>query len=167
MPRLFVANLSKQYHEFHYSRLEKKNTVITIPVGQQRQIGGDLSPEDVALIVGHHARYGLVSVNEIKNRREFTGLCYRIGDPVAIETFYESYEKNDEALDERSADIRQEAATAMANQIEETLRTPIHRTEVEMVEQTPGTPKIAEGIEVVAEGTTPRHEPQRGNARRR
>lgn len=170
MTKLFVANLSKQHHEFHYRIPEGDRTKalapVMIPVGQQRQVGGDLRLEDIALIVEDCARYGIVSSDEIKNRREFTGLCYRIAKPVPIDTFYESYEKNDEALDERSADIRQEAATAMANQIEETLHTPhsrvtLHRTEVELVEQTPGTPKIAEGIEVLAEGTLPRHEAQR------
>lgn len=164
MPKLYVANVSKQHHIFTYRTPESRHAPIMIPIGQQREITGkhgELGHDDIALILKDKAPYGLVDIKEIKNRREFTGLCYSIGDPVKVDTFYEGLEQNDKALDERSAEIREEAASAIATQMEETLRTPVKRTEVELVEQTAGTPKIAEGTEVLGDGTAARHVPTR------
>ena len=85
-----------------------------------------------------------------------------------LETFYEGYERNDGEIQARSEEMRAETVVAINAQTSQMLDTPVHRTEVEMIEQTTGgTPRIAAGIEVVTEGTRPRHEAAQQKRRHR
>ena len=167
--KLFVANLSKSHHRFFWQMPERiKINVTDIPIGQQRQIAGDLSAEQVNRIVTHHQRYGLLPAKEIPNLRQYAALCYSIDAPVDLETFYEGYERNDGEIQARSEEMRAETVVAINAQTSQMLDTPVHRTEVEMIEQTTGgTPRIAAGIEVVTEGTRPRHEAAQQKRRHR
>lgn len=157
--KLFVANLSKHNFHFTYRLPEKQVIAIDIPIGFQKQIGGDMSGAEIQHIVGHYAKYGMLPAREIQNLRQWTALCYSVDAPVDLDTFYEGYERNDTELTARSEETRAETAVAISAQTAQTLNTPVHRTEVEMIEQTQGaTPRVAAGIEVVTEGTRPRHE---------
>lgn len=157
--KLFVANLSKHNFHFTYRLPERQVIAMDIPIGFQKQIGGDMESADIQRIVGHYAKYGMLPAREIPNLRQWTALCYSVDAPVDLDTFYEGYERNDAELTARSEETRAETAVAISAQTSQVLDTPIHRTEVEMIEQTAGsTPRVASGIEVVTEGTRPRHE---------
>ncbi len=157
--KLFVANLSKHNFHFTYRLPEQQIIAIDIPIGFQQQIGGDMSGEEIQRIVKHYEKYGMLSAREVPNLRQWTALCYSIDKPVDLDTFYEGHERNDTEIQARSEETRAETVVAISNQTSQMLDTPIHRTEVELIEQTTGsTPRVAAGIEVVADGTRPRHE---------
>lgn len=166
--KLFVANLSKHNQRFLWQMPEKiRINVLDIPIGQQRQVGGDLSQSEIDLIVKHHSRYGMRKASEVPNLREYAALCYSVDAPVDLDRFYDGYERNDAELEARSEELRAETAAVIANQTEQTLGTPIKRVETEVLEKTDGgTPRIAAGVEVIGDGEVPRHE-ARGRSRRR
>ena len=161
--KLFVANLSKHNQEFLWNLHERIKTNVTyIPIGQQRQIGGDLSQPEVDHIVKHHERYGMRPAKEIKNLRAYAALCYSIDEPVDLDRFHEGYERNDAELEARSEELRAETAAVIASQASDVIGEPMKRVETEIFEKTDGeTPRIAAGVEVVGEGETPRHEGRR------
>lgn len=165
--KLFVANTSKQHQQFLWRSPENpKITPTDIPVGQQRQIGGELTKDVVDSIIAHHARYGMRAAREIKNYRGYVGLAYSVDKPVDMETFYEQEERNSSALDESSQALREETAAVIANQTSETLGTPIKRAEIEIVERTEGTPRVASGVEVVGPGERSKHDGKPGGRNR-
>jgi hypothetical protein len=164
MATLFICNLSKQHHQFLYRVAENQNALTeTIPMGGQVQIPGDLTPEQIEGIVSHHRPYGLKSVAEARKIKGFTGLIYDIGKPVDLREpafVNEVSGQNDATLNERSAQRRVDTTAAISKSLEEIgaqTRQPLQHTEVEVMEDTDGTPKVAAGVEVAALGTEPRN----------
>lgn len=156
--KLWVANTSKQQHKFLFREHESGKVVpVQIPIGQQRQIGGDMTDTAVESIIAHHGIYGMRRAKEIRNYRGYVGLAYSIDEPVDLRTFYEREEANTEALNKASQELREETAAAIANQTSETLGTEVKRAEIEVVEKTEGTPRVASGVEVVGNGEVSKH----------
>jgi hypothetical protein len=162
MASLFIANTSKQHHHFYYRLPEDPVARFEeIRVGTQARIGGDLTHEAIQRIIKQHENYGLRAESELKNAKGYVGLCYSIDKPVKLDSLYSTFENNDVALNDRAEDRREDSAAAIASAITDTMASAggaVHRTEVEVVEETRGgTPKVASGYEVTAEGTEPRH----------
>lgn len=174
MATLYIANTSKQHHQFMYRLPEQqipRSDIIRI--GAQMRIG-DLSREQIDHIIKQHQRYGLKSVDELQRNRDYIGLLYSIDKPVPLNNervLGDTFAHNDEVLNDKAKDRREEAAVAVAENIQNTMQhhgVEVPRAEVEVVEDTRGTPKVADGYEVVREGTRPRHEGRRsGRAERR
>lgn len=161
MPKLFIANTSKQNHHFAFRLPEWQGPKFDmIQVGGQIAVcsGQDLSQDQVDFIIKSHVPYGLRSVTEAAKEKDFVGLCYSIGKPVTLDSFGKVFEHNEDAMKERAAERRQETVAAVAESLRNT-GAPMQRAEVEIIEETRGgaTPSISEGVEIVAPGVEPRH----------
>ena len=169
MPALYVANLSKQHHQFLFHRRENPQVIPEhIPVGSQIRIGGNLTMDDIEDIIKQHLPYGLKSVKELKRTQSFSGLCYSIDEPVQMDSFDVALEKNDDVLNANAEERRQTAAEAIADsnrKLAGEAGLPLQRTEVETVEDTKGTPTLAVGYERPESGVEPRRGGKRGAAR--
>jgi hypothetical protein len=162
MPSLYIANMSKQHHDFAF-RLKGDPSIRyqSIRIGTQSRIAGDLPLPMIEDIIQQHQRYGLKSVEEASRCRGFVGLCYSIGDPVKLfdqpDRLDEIQARNSEALNDRAEAIREDTAGAIATKIQETMHeagVEVPRSELTIVEETrEGTPKVANGYEVNHDAT--------------
>jgi hypothetical protein len=164
MPQIYVANLTKQNHIFVYRHPDTNGIVPqNIAIGQQAIIGNtNWKPEQAAKIVAQHERYGLREVNSISRKRGFIGLCYSFDRPIELEQFAQMMEGNDEALNQRASERREELATMIKHNMDRVAEDAgvreraINRLEVELVQQgenfesPKGEPSVAEGIEVAS-----------------
>jgi len=129
MSDLFIANLTRQVVDFQYqlpeARAPRKQI---IEIGSQINVSGDLSTIDIEAIIRQHAPYGLIHVSEIDRTKTFAGMCYSIGKPVNIDQLRRGLEGNLIVLSERGKVLRQEAAVAINNQMEDMVR---QRTDVD------------------------------------
>ncbi len=173
MASLYVANTSKQHNHFYYRLPEDPVARYEeIRIGTQARIGGDLSHEVIQRIIKQHEVYGLRPESELKNAKGYVGLCYSVDKPVKMESLLGTFESNDVAMNERAEDRREETSAAIASGIQSTLEASggtMNRAEVEVVEDTRGTPKVASGYETTREGVEPRHagnRPSRAGKRR-
>lgn len=165
MSVLYIANTSKQHHQFMY-RLSAQQfpRPVDIRIGQQVRL--ELSREDIDKILHQHRRYGLRSVKELALNRDYVGLCYNIDAPVPLDNerlIFETFDHNDTVLNARADDRREEAAVAIASDITNVMQAhgvTVPRAEVEMIEETRGRPSVATGYEVTAEGVPSRHKGQ-------
>lgn len=168
MPKLFVANLSKQHHLFLYQLLGSSGTIPQeIPIGAQVEIHGsrgmELDMDQINAIVEHHSRYGLKSVAEARKVQGFTGLVYGVDKPVNLDErgfVEEVVHSSDETLNERNADRRSNTTAAIAKRLGDVgagSKAPLLRTEVEQSEETEGTPRVDVGVEAVSQGVRPRN----------
>jgi hypothetical protein len=139
MPTLYVANASKQRHDFIY-RIPEETAVRR----QQIQPGGQITvyqpnaaPEVVSAIIDQHKKYGLVDVAEIDRRKEFVGLCYCIDKPIKVEKFMYAEESNSDVLTKASEEARQLSAAALHNALEMATEggAKIESLELEIVQQ--------------------------------
>jgi hypothetical protein len=165
MASLYIANTSKQNHIFIYREFESQQLrERPIPIGSQICLVDDAPISEIEYIVKQHAHFGLTKASELIGRRGFVGMCYSIDAPVNVDRMFERLETNDSALNDRSEEQRNNTVAAIANGLQERMQehgVKVPRTEVEVVEETKGTPKIAVGTEVVEPGTQPRHGGQR------
>lgn len=165
MTTLYIANTSKQYHQFIYRRPESQATAppLEIPPGQQRAIGTNLTQADVDYIIRHHTKYGMVPAKEAAKTKNFVGLCYSVDKPVSEDNLEVAFDHN-EAVLQAIADVnRENTAVAITKSLEDTLESThspvkIGRVEVEVSQETKvgETQKVNAGVEVVREGTAPR-----------
>jgi len=125
---LYIGNATKQHHLFCYQVIENSNNVANrqqnIPVGGQIRLTGLNTPQ-IDAIVGHHQRYGMMSVEEaaaktIRNR-EVIGLVYSVDKPIAVPRLTMVIERNTAVLKEQGKKNRQDAAVAVAAGLERAL----------------------------------------------
>jgi hypothetical protein len=127
MPKLFVANVSKQIHQFAYRALERNGVIIQpIPIGGQITIAPngtntDLTTPEIDFILNQNRKYGLVSIEELDNSKDFrfNGICFSIGKPLTTERLRRAMQRNEEVLEAMGREIRKEAAVAAHQRIEE------------------------------------------------
>jgi hypothetical protein len=118
---MFVANGSHQNIDFQY-RLPNTRTYRTqmIPIGQQIRLSGELTKEEVDIIITHHSIYGMVPSNQIQNFKGFfIPYAYSTDNPISAETIVELVLQNREYNKQLGIRLRQEAAVTVSNQIEE------------------------------------------------
>lgn len=156
---LYVANTSKQNWEFTFRLPAMQSGYFRklIPAGQQICVD-HLSSDEIALVISHWERYGMKSSEEMSRRKGYTGICYRLEKPVVMDAMLATYELNDDALAQAADERRIKTATRMATDIATDIssKTGIDKTklvpqrlEVEVVEDTDGTPSISAGVEVL------------------
>lgn len=165
MPRLIIGNLSKHHQHFLYRLPEAASTRNQdIPIGGQVPLPGDLSDTDIKFVIDSHRKYGIKSVDEARRIKGFTGLVYSIdkGIPMDERGFIEEViASNDAALNERGEERRETTTAAISQRLQEIgreTRAPLQRTEVEQVEDTDGTPRVAAGVESVSDNVTPKNQ---------
>lgn len=120
MPSIYVANATNQNQDFQYRLPESaKLMAVMIPIGEQRKLPGVTTTPDIEAVIQHHSTYGMINVGEIDRTRHFAGLCYSLDKPVDMARVLYVMEHNNTVLDERGRQIRQEAAIATNNAIED------------------------------------------------
>lgn len=180
---LFIANPTKQNHVFMYFqpsvhdeyreetisgaprrifvRYGTPRRVLDIRAGGQISISG-LDQHQVDGIVKQHKRYGMRSQKEFE-QGELSSLVYNIDTPVSLVHIEHGLKTRDDFLTDRSREIREDTAAAVAQQIQNTMGdmgVDVPRVEVSTVEETKSRdqrPKISEGYEINKEGVSPRH----------
>ena len=115
MSSMYIGNASRQIQDFHY-RVPEKAQVIrqTIKIGEQIKISGDLSIQDIESIVRQHAKYGLISVDEIASKGRFASLCFQLDKPINPAKIEMLANRNMGVLMERGREQRKNAAIVMA-----------------------------------------------------
>jgi hypothetical protein len=141
MARLYIANCTKQRHEFLYRAPEQKNHIKQpIEIGSQIAVwksDGTASRDDLQIIVEQHTAYGLVDVSEIDRTKHFVGMCYSFDKPVDIQKIMYTIESNDAVLEQRSLDLRKEGASVIShtlNQIASDAGNGLNNVEIEVKE---------------------------------
>lgn len=181
MSKMFVANLSKQVHDFVYRLPENPSAIrLTLQPLSQLPIPGaggsyDLSTPEIEAIVNHHARYGLRHVSEVtKERGQLSPLAYSLDKPINLAAIRTAMEHNHGVLDATGREIRKQAAVAVNEQIEQSLdlnnpQAHLKGFEMTVVEDEPkrgaddGHKPINEGVRVTRqnEGPPPRQSRRR------
>lgn len=140
MPKLFVANCTKQRHEFIYRAPESTQTVKReIEPGAQIAIEGTTTLFDY--VIAHHGIYGLVDFKDVEKGKGYNGLVYRLDKPVDVDAIEAGLGHNDQALTDMSTETRQAAAAASGKTLDESARydgAKLTGLQVEVVEQTKG-----------------------------
>jgi hypothetical protein len=111
MADLYVANCSKQDHDFTFTLPEKRNhDMVKIRAGDQVRLKG-ISPEGAKAIIEHHEVYGMRSVARVQKEQGFVGLCYS-DEPIKLSGIMGAIEHNMEELKKEGEKLRDVAAIA-------------------------------------------------------
>jgi hypothetical protein len=158
MAKLYVANCTKQRHEFLYRAPEQKNHIKEpIEIGSQIMVWKDAPREELQGIIEQHEMYGLVPVAEIDRTKHFVGMCYQWDRPVDVNKIMYTVENNDTVLEEAALEKRKEAAQVISQslgQIAQDAGNSLNTVELEIQELArPGHDvKVYESITVKREG---------------
>jgi hypothetical protein len=111
MAKLFVANCTRQRHEFIFRAPEQKNPQVkVIEIGGQSQIWNDSPIDQLRNIVEQHEMYGLIPVSEIDRTRRFVGYCYSFDKPIDVDKIMYTVENNDVVLTADALESRKQSA---------------------------------------------------------
>lgn len=120
--KLYVANVTKQHFICLYRLPETSQLCAqTIEAGGQQCLTPDFTQQEVDHILAQYDRYGIRDVSNIDEKRDppFSGICYSIGKPVSVEKLKKGMMRHDQSLDKLGKQIRQEAAVAAQQDIEQ------------------------------------------------
>lgn len=166
MTTLYIANTTKQHHDFTMRRPESQHpTVIKIPAGTQAIVVNDGGRDLVDSVIAQHRAYGLVSAEEAAKAKRFVGLCYGIDKEVSFKGMKVVFDNNDDFLEKQGVEqVKQVAAAANASidaHLEQAgIPNDAAHVEVQVVEE--NEPSVGTtmnvGVEVVKENQQPRHE---------
>lgn len=166
MPYLYIANTTKQHHDFAYRLPEALDLRYeTIRAGSQARLPIELSHDVITGIVKQHERYGLKNVADLQGNRDFVGLVYSIDKPVKLDRILETFEQNDTVLNKKGEERRETTAAAISQEMSDVISEGggnVSRTEVEVIEDTKGKPGVATGYETTRRDGV---ESRRGGAR--
>jgi hypothetical protein len=181
MSVLYVANCTKQVHEFAYKRDKNSAQILRIPVpiGGQIQVPGITNAEQITYVIESHAAYGAVMVDELDRVKGFVSLIFSVDRAILASRIERVLEKNEFYQIVQGKNIRKEAAIANNNILENMLKESglqekLDTTEFSIVEdnhddRSPNEP-IAEGVRVSAhynpDGSRKDEAPRRRNSRR-
>lgn len=170
MTTLYVANASKQKHDFIY-RIPEETSVRRqqIPAGGQITVYQPNTSLDILrAIVDQHLKYGLVDVADIDRRKPFVGVCYSFDKPIKVDKIMQADEHNAGVLQEASLEARKLSAAALHNAINQATggAAQIESLELEVVEQNgPTEPGLNERVMVTRDGDEA-PPPRRGRPRK-
>lgn len=179
MTKLWIANTTKQHHEFVYrpkiSDGGMKDGIIRpkygdirkhhIPLGGQVLVGDFDSDGEIRNILDQHKH--IVEFSTLSKVKQFQGLCYKIGpDPVPVEKILERIDDNDKVRTEenrvRLVNTARDIATNMqqGSQTEGTPFKDLRETDVQVAQKgaegvNKGTPQMNDVVEVVQDGKEP------------
>jgi hypothetical protein len=135
--KLYIANGSHQVQDFQYRLPEVKNyRQQIIPIGGQIRISGDLSKEDIDLIIEHHTVYGMVHYKDIANHKDMEiPYIYSVDNFIPVDVMTALIVQNREYNTEKGKEQRQAAALTVNNMIEESLSDKLKNFEMTVVEE--------------------------------
>lgn len=112
MPDLYVANCTKQDHDFIYLMVDNRSRVQRriIPQGGQVKFTG-LGTKDVEATLEHHRRYGARDLSEVKRERSFVGIVYSDKE-IKLSGIEDALAHNIDKLNETGAELRRAASVA-------------------------------------------------------
>lgn len=169
--KIYVANCTKQVQDFVYRSIGAATPrMVRIDIGSQQQLPGAWNTEDVQYLEEQHRRYGLIPVAEVNRTRDFIGVCYSIDKPVDIDRIRIALVNNDEVLTERGRVLRQHAAVAAADSIEQGGQPGMLRSLEMSVQEEPkdgGMPAVNEGTRVSRTQGAPQAPQPSGRSTRR
>ena len=155
--KLYIANCSKQNHNFTYSLPENMRPFLReVLAGHQIEI--DSTEETLNTIIGQHVVYGLQKVKEVK--KGFGGLCYQFDKPINVEAIHNGFSQTEQEQIDRALKARMVTAVAadnlMASKAQEYGVRQTGIMEVEILEDQKGfsdsAPKFQETIEIQRDG---------------
>lgn len=159
--RLYVANTTKQDHDFVYRVPEIERLFQQpVPSGGQILVYKDDSSPVINAIIKQHERYGLVNIAEIDRRKPFIGLCYSVDKEIPVSKIMYAAEHNDDVLAADGLQHRKESAAALSENINRSTSGSLRGLEVQVVEaKRPGdtTQGFDSTIEVPQTGEKPRN----------
>ena len=134
--KLFVANPTKQQINFTYRLPDSRSAkMVPIAMGQQMQIGGDLTQAELDYVIEQNQKYGLVAVADMSKSAGVT-MIYSIDKPVPVGKLHEAIAGHTNMLEDRGRQIRQEAAVAVNNTLKDSVG-PLRTLEMSAVEEEP------------------------------
>lgn len=155
--KIFIANTTKQNWVFTY-RFAEMNSHFAKAIPPGKQICLDhLTSDQIAKVIEQNEVYGMKPAAEMSRRKGFTGLCYRLGEPVQMDRMLETYDLNDLALNAAAQERRVTSAQAASDGIAISLNqlTGLDKEKLrpvsvssEVVEETDGKPQIDVVVEV-------------------
>jgi hypothetical protein len=118
MSKLYIANCTRQRHEFMYRAPEQKNPIVqVIDIGQQIMVWKDASKDELNIIVEQHEHYGLINVANNDRSKFFVGMCYQYDKPIDVSKIMYTVENNDTVLEERALEARKQAAAVISHSL--------------------------------------------------
>lgn len=116
MAKLFIANCTKQNMQFTYRLTDnpKRPMFLNIRYGAQAMLPQDLPLNELDRIIKAQERYGMIPVEELDRRKDYTGFVYSIDKPVPVAKIDRVINHNIGILDRRGVEIRRQTAV-MAN----------------------------------------------------
>jgi hypothetical protein len=156
MAKLYLANLGKQTHEFHYripaeQGFSRREQVQTITPGTQQMIHGEAPMPVLEAIVEQHRIYGLIEVSELVNHHGFAGLVASFDKPVQLDVLNYGIDRNQGELHDIGVKRREEAAVAFDAAVEQNLIEAQHRGDLR------GSATLrAVSVETLEDGDNPR-----------
>jgi hypothetical protein len=119
MTKMYVANCSRQEHDFYYNLPESPRSYIQhISQGGQIPIGMELNPAQVEAIILQHEKYGFMPWDRVHTSKQYCRLIYSLDRSVPLSAIHEMIGRNDSALGEIGREARKQAAVALNNQLE-------------------------------------------------
>ncbi|HET8686812.1 MAG TPA: hypothetical protein VFM18_09120 [Methanosarcina sp.] len=124
MPSFYIANSTKQNHDFVY-RIPGNDKLFTvgIPFGQQRELHQkDLSTEEIDFILRQHkgeSHEYITEASTIDRTSGYVGLIYSIGKPVSGDLIANAISENDYELDLSAKRYREESTLALDKKLAE------------------------------------------------
>lgn len=113
--KLYIANCSRQAHNFNYKLPEKSQSFgVVIRAGSQHVI--DNQSDIIHHIIKQHERYGLQRCDKVD--KAFSGICYAIDKPVTVGRIEENAEQKIENLDDMSQAILEANTVSLSNAID-------------------------------------------------
>jgi len=159
--KLYIANCSKQDHQFTYGLLENPRPFMQkIRAGSQIVIEGQ--PEEIDHILKQHEPYGFQDAKKVK--KGFSGIAYQMDKPISVENIEAGISARDQEMIDRALEARKITAAAadqhLANTAQQMGLKQKSGLEVEVIEEKRNAAdsdvKFEQTIEVVREGIAPR-----------
>ena len=135
--KLYVANATKQNHDFQYWLPDAQRPYTRqIPIGQQILIESDT----VALerIVEQHILYGITDINDVVRGTQFHGIVFSFDKPINLERLIGAMDMHDQAITDRALEQRKRSAAAVNETLMQAAAesgAQLQHSEVEIVEQ--------------------------------
>ena len=130
MPKLYIANTTKQRREFYYHPYS--NTPMLSPQphrrlilepGRQEALPGDYPMDWISKLIERESRYGWLASSEVSRRNSRTAqIVWNIDRPVSESLISAIIEQNDAVLDDEAMQEQRRVAVA-ASQMDERLPT--------------------------------------------
>lgn len=170
MTKLYVANCSQQNQSVNYRLIESVGVKQqTIEIGQQIILGGrDITDIQIDGIIEQLDPYGFFRADTIGKQHHYAGLVYSLDKPVSLDLMSRVIERNREILIHKGREIRQQAAVAVNNSLDENTGSAPDMLEMSVQEEKRGTggdsstDPLSEGVRVTKHADRGNDAPRRG-----